>query len=99
MGVALIVAGAGLLVLVGFVLRPRVARPAGMVLAAAAGAALGAGALLVQDHATAADWAVVMGATVLLTPAHVRLVFGPFGRRQGDPETRADPRTGPVPSG
>jgi hypothetical protein len=39
-------------------------------------AAVGAGALLVQDEANAAEWALTLVALGVLTPLHARLVFG-----------------------
>lgn len=53
-------------------LAPAVAMPS----LAALGSALGAGALLVQDHASAAEWAITVVVLGLLTPLHARLVFG-----------------------
>lgn len=40
------------------------------------GAAVGAGALLVQDHASGAEWIIATVALGVLTPIHARLVFG-----------------------
>lgn len=82
-GVALIVVGACLLTVTGLVLWPRVPVPAGLGLAAAAGLAIGAGALLVQEGASPADWVVTLAVTGSVAPLHGRLLFGRPGRREG----------------
>jgi 1-acyl-sn-glycerol-3-phosphate acyltransferase len=79
LGIAFIVAASLLLVLVAFVLRPRVLARTSLPLAALGGAGLAAGALLVQPHASAADWSVAVPAMALLAPAHIRIVLGAFG--------------------
>jgi hypothetical protein len=87
LGIVLIVGAVIVLLAVGFVLRGRLPRAVGIAMAAAAGAGIGAGALLVQDHASAADWAVVVPFTAFLAPAHVHIVLGPFGRSGPLPAT------------
>jgi hypothetical protein len=87
LGIALIVGAVIVLLAVGFVLRGRLPRAVGIAIAAAAGAGIGAGALLVQDHASAADWAVVVPVIAFLAPAHVHIVLGPFGRSGPLPAT------------
>ena len=87
LGIALIVGAVIALLAMGFGLRRRLPRAVGIALAVAAGAALGAGALLVQDHASAADWAIVVPVMAFLAPAHVHIVFGPFGRSGPPPAT------------
>ena len=83
-----VIVGAVIVLLaVGFVLRERLPRAVGIAIAAAAGAGIGAGALMVQDHASAADWAVLVPVTAFLAPAHVRIVLGPFGRSGPLPAT------------
>jgi len=80
LGIALIVASTALLLALGFPLRRRVPVAVGMAGAALAGAGLAAGSLLVQPHASAADWLVAVPAMALLAPAHIRIVLGRFGR-------------------
>jgi hypothetical protein len=79
-GVTLIVAGSVLGVITLFVLWRRLPVPAAFVLLAASGAAIGAGALLVQQGAGPGDWALTLTVLGLLTPLHGRLVFGRPGR-------------------
>lgn len=79
LGVGVICAGGalGLLVAVGPLRRLRsVVRT---VVLAAAGVAVGAGALLVQDEASAAEWTITLVALGVLTPVHGWLVFGRSG--------------------
>ena len=64
---------------VGFGLRGRVPARVSIVLTALAGAALAAGALLVQPHASAGDWIVATVALAVLWPLHIRVVLGAFG--------------------
>jgi len=90
-GVALIVVGFGGLLLVGFVLRRRLPPAAGFVLLAAFSVAAGAGALVVQDHVTTADWIVTLTAAALLGPAHLRFLAGPFGPTAGPGTAAAEP--------
>ena len=78
-GVALIAGGGAVAVLVTAFLR---GRAPGLVVAGiltACGAALGAGALLVQDHVSTTNWAVTEVMIAFLVPAHVRIVLGPLG--------------------
>jgi hypothetical protein len=79
-GVALIVAGSVLGLSTLFGLWRRLPGPAALVLLAAAGMAIGAGALLVQEVARPGDWAITLVVLGGLTPVHGRLVFGPPGR-------------------
>jgi hypothetical protein len=79
LGIVLIVAASALLLAVALVLRPRAPAAVGMLLSGVGGAALSAGALFVQPHASAADWAVAVGAMAFLAPVHIRVVLGPFG--------------------
>jgi hypothetical protein len=80
-GIALIVAGAAGVVVGGFWLRPMFRGPVVFALISGSSVVLTAGALVVQDHTTAADWIVAIGAMALLGPVHVRVLLGPFGRR------------------
>jgi hypothetical protein len=91
-GVALIVAGAAVVAVTGFVLRRRLPAPVVVLLVAGASVAIGAGALVVQDHTTMADWVVALGAMAVLGPLHIRVLVGPFGPG-GDART---PATEPV---
>ena len=78
-GVLLIVAGVAVSVAVGLWVRTVALAPVVFVLAAVGGAAVGLGALVVQDRVLAADWVVVTAAMALLGPAHIRIVLGRFG--------------------
>ncbi len=78
-GVLLIVAGAAVTVATGLWLRTAVPAAVVFVLVAAGSAAVGAGALVVQDRVLTADWIAVPAAMALLGPAHVRIVLGRFG--------------------
>jgi hypothetical protein len=49
------------------------------VLVGAFSVLVGAGALVVQEHVTTADWVVTLAALAVLGPAHVRFLLGPFG--------------------
>jgi len=79
-GVALIVAGSVLGLFTLFVLWRRLSLPVAFALLAASGAAIGAGALLVQDRVGPGDWALTLFVLGVLTPLHGRLVFGRPGR-------------------
>jgi hypothetical protein len=48
-------------------------------LAAALGMVLGAGALLVQDAPSTADWAATLALMAVLAPLHDRFLAGPPG--------------------
>ena len=88
LGVALIVIGALSALGVGFGLRRRLPAAVGFGLAALCCVAVGTGALLVQSGVSAAEWVIVLVATGVLGPAHLRIVLGPFGRtdRTGGPK-------------
>jgi hypothetical protein len=79
-GVALIVAGSGLSLVV--VLGAWRRLPAAAALGAVGGAGLlvGFGAISVQAEASAPEWGLALAAIGLLAPVHARLVFGPPGR-------------------
>jgi hypothetical protein len=69
------------------VLRRRLGAPVVVALLAASGAAVAAGALLLQTRgAGPVEWAVAVGFLSFVAPAHARIVFGPFG--PGAPQTR-----------
>lgn len=80
-GTGLIVGGVSLALLVVFAMWRRPPPPLTFGLLAAAGAAVGAGALLVQDHAGRGDWLITVGVLGVLAPVHARVVFGYPGRR------------------
>jgi hypothetical protein len=79
LGVGLVAGGTVVSVAVGFGLRGRAPARVSIGLAALAGAALAAGALLVQRHASAGDWIVATLALAVLWPVHIRVVLGPYG--------------------
>jgi hypothetical protein len=79
-GIAFIAAGSVLGILTSFVMWRRLPGPVGVVLLAVSGAAIGAGALLVQEEAGPGDWALTLFVLGVLTPLHGRLVFGRPGR-------------------
>jgi hypothetical protein len=54
----------------------RLSEVVAMIALGGIGAAVGAGALLVQDRASGADWAIATVALGVLTPVHARLVLG-----------------------
>src|SRR4051794_20752622 len=89
-GIALIVDGAAVGLLFALPLRTRAPAALVGVILALCGAALGAGALLVQDHdVSTTNWVIVMVFMPVLAPAHVRVVlgrFGPAGRGLPPPE-------------
>jgi hypothetical protein len=76
LGIALLVAGALLTLLVYFVLWRRVPPAVAFTSIAACGLILGAGALLVQDGVSGAEWALTLAVLAALGPLHGRLVFG-----------------------
>ena len=79
-GVGFIVLGTAVGLFVGLVLWKRI--PAWVAYGAVSllGATLGAGALLLQDDPGAADWLVMLGITLALTPVYCRFLFGEPGR-------------------
>jgi hypothetical protein len=93
-GIGLIVAGGLLALAVAFLLRTRLPGRAVFALGAAAGVAIGTGALLVQSHVSVAEWTLTLAAMFLLGPAHIRIVMGPFGppRRAARAASRAASR-------
>ena len=82
-GIGLIVAGAALALLVAFALWLRLHAAVSVAALAAAGAAIGAGGLLVQEHAGAADWAVTVALMAAWAPLHCRVLFGRARGRPG----------------
>jgi hypothetical protein len=69
--------GLGLLMLARWRRLPERTAP---ILASVLGAAVGAGALLLQDDPEAADWVVTLGLLAAFTPLHVRMLVGRPGQ-------------------
>lgn len=82
-GVAMIVGGALGVLAVSFLLRRRLPAVVGLVLVGGFSVLVAAGALVVQDHTTTADWVVALTAMAVLTPVHMRVLLGPFGPSAG----------------
>ncbi len=75
-GIALIVCGSLLGLLVAFWGWRRLPAPLAIALLAGCGALVGSGALLVQAEATGFEWALTLAALGILSPMHARLLFG-----------------------
>jgi dipeptide/tripeptide permease len=90
-GMGLIVVGAALALLTAFGLWRRLRPAVPVAVLAAAGALIGAGGLLVQRRAGAADWAVALALMAALAPLHCRILFGRPGRRLGRGVVAEDP--------
>jgi hypothetical protein len=75
-GVGLIVGASLLAGLVLVALWRRMPAAVAMLALAGIGAVMGAGALLVQDRASGAEWAIATIVIGVLTPIHARLVLG-----------------------
>jgi hypothetical protein len=75
-GVGLIVGASLLAGLVLVALWRRMPAAVAMLALAGLGAVMGAGALLVQDRASGAEWAIATIVIGVLTPIHARLVLG-----------------------
>ena len=78
-GIALIVVSSAIGALIVFGLWRRL--PAGLVFGSTAACGLGiaTGGLLVQEDVGVASWVVALVVLAVLTPLHMRLVFGPPG--------------------
>lgn len=76
LGVALVVVGGMLGSLVVFAAWGRPSRFVSLAALAGCGMLAGAGALLVQDRASPAEWAVTLVVLGALTPLHAMVVFG-----------------------
>ena len=78
-GIALILAASAIGALIVFGLWRRL--PAGLAFGSmvVCGMGIAAGGLLVQEDVSPASWVVALGALAVLTPLHMRLVFGPPG--------------------
>ena len=90
-GVILIVAGALGALVTAFLLRRRLPAAVVFVLAAAFSVTVGAGALVVQDRVTTADWIVALTAFAVLGPTHMRFLLGPFGPSAGPGTAATEP--------
>lgn len=82
LGVAAIVAGSLLALLISLGAWHRLARAIAFGLLAACGLLVGAGALLVQDRASGVEWAITLVALGVTAPVHARVVFGVPGARR-----------------
>jgi len=78
-GLTLIAAATGAALYGAFVLWKRSPPRLAVAALAVAGAALAAGALLVQEHAGPGDWVLAVGALAVLAPVQCRALFGPPG--------------------
>jgi hypothetical protein len=78
-GVALIVASSAIGALIVFGLWHRLAATLAFGSMVVCGMGIAAGGLLVQEDVGAASWVVALVALAVLTPLHMRLVFGPPG--------------------
>jgi hypothetical protein len=78
-GIALIASGSLVAVLVVFGLWRRLSTAAAMTILAVCGVVVGAGALLVQERASAFEWALTLVGLGVFAPVHARMVFGPPG--------------------
>jgi hypothetical protein len=74
-GVALIVGGSLIALGCVFLAWRRLPPAVSLAILAVCGEAVGAGALLVQDRASDAEWAITLVAFGALVPLHARLVF------------------------
>ena len=80
-GIAIILAGSGLALVIGGPLRSSLPRPAVAALMALAGALIGVGGLLMLDDVGTASWFVGPAILAVVAPLHVRALFareGPF---------------------
>lgn len=66
-------------------LRTRLPRVAVIALLVASGAAIGAGALLLQSGASGVEWALTLAVLGAMTPFQARLVFGRLGETAEPP--------------
>jgi hypothetical protein len=78
-GIALIVASSALGALVVFGLWRRLAPGVAFGSVALCGMGIAAGGLLVQEDVGVASWVVALAALAVISPVHMRLVFGPPG--------------------
>ena len=78
-GVALIVAASAIGALIVFGMWHRLSAGPAFGSLAVCGAGIAAGGLLVQEDVGVASWVVAPVVLAVLTPLHMRLVFGPPG--------------------
>jgi hypothetical protein len=88
-GVIVLVSASALMVLAAFVLRTRVPAAVGVFLLAAAGGAFGWGILHLQPNPSVGESIAAVGLLAVLTPAHVRIVFGRYGPAAREASIRA----------
>ena len=74
-----IVSSVALMVLTAFVLRTRVPAAVGVLLLAVAGGAFAWGVLLLQPDPSVGEAVAAVALLAVLTPAHIRIVLGPYG--------------------
>ncbi len=91
LGSALILTGSIVLVVTALGLRTRVPAALVLLLVAGSAAATAGGALLVQDGATFADWAVALPVAAAAAAGHVRLLLGRFGPPPADASGTVSP--------
>ncbi len=82
-GVALIAVGSAVWVATGLVLRRKLPASVALPASGAAGAAMGAGALLVQKDPGVGEFVLTMGVLAVLAPLNWRLLRGPSGGDAG----------------
>lgn len=75
-GIALIVASSAIGALIVFGLWRRLPPGVAFGSVAVCGMGIAAGGLLVQEDVGAASWVIALGALAVITPVHMRLVFG-----------------------
>jgi len=80
-GVIEIIGGTALALVTVFALWRRVPGAIALAAVTVGGLLVAAGALVVQDGVTAAEWVVTLVVLGVLTPVHARLVFGEPGER------------------
>ena len=76
-GIALIVASSAIGALIVFGLWHRLSAGLALGSAAACGIGIATGGMLVQEDVGPASWVVALVALAVVTPLHIRLVFGP----------------------
>lgn len=81
MGAWLVAAAAAVALATSFALRTRLPAPAVTAVLAVCGAAVGWGAMLLQDDPSTGELVAAVVLLAILVPAHVRIVIGPFGPR------------------
>ncbi|MFB3737760.1 MAG: hypothetical protein ACE14W_02195 [Candidatus Velamenicoccus archaeovorus] len=92
-GIGLLAGGTAVGV-VAMVLWHRSAAPIGLLLAAATGAAVGSGGMLLAGRGGAGDWVLAVGLLAVFGPAHLWVLLGrPGPNRGGLLPTRSGPRT------